>query len=204
IIMTARELNPELFIIARQNRQENYALFDAVDEDMLMHPSLIVANRIRMLLSTPLLSDFLGLALFNDDTWACELVSRIVAMADVETPLVWELEIDEESAPAFCTAIDAGDSLTLGEMLLSPRNRERQLSCIALMHVRRETRVLLPESQQNIKKGDRLLFCGKSSARSKMSWAILNENVLSYIRTGETRPEGSFWRALHRMRRRQG
>ncbi|MCP3671579.1 MAG: potassium transporter TrkA [Gammaproteobacteria bacterium] len=204
IIMTARELNPELFIIARQNRQENYALFDAVDEDMLMHPSLIVANRIRMLLSTPLLSDFLGLALFNDDAWACELVSRIVAMVDVETPVVWELEIDEESAPAFCIAIDAGDSLTLGEMLLSPRDRKLQLSCIALMHVRRDTRVLLPESQQNIKKGDRLLFCGKSSARSKMSWAILNENVLSYIRTGEARPEGTFWRVLHRMQRRQG
>jgi len=30
IIMTARELNPDLFVIARQNRQENQALFDAV------------------------------------------------------------------------------------------------------------------------------------------------------------------------------
>ncbi len=203
IIMTARELNSNLFVIARQNQQENHALFDAVDEDMLMHPSFIIANRIRMLLSTPLLSDFLGLALFNDDAWACELVSRIVAMVDLEAPVVWEFKIDEETAPAFCTAIEAGNSLTLGEMVLSPRNRERQLSCIALMHVRQETRVLLPEQEQGIKKGDRLLFCGKGSARSKMGWGMLNENVLSYIRTGEARPEGTLWRVLHRMRRSQ-
>jgi len=203
MIMTARELNPELFIIARQNRQENHALFDVVDEDMLMHPSFIIANRIRMLLSTPLLSDFLGLALFNDDAWACELVSTIVALVDVETPAVWELEINEDSAPAMCGAMAAGNSLTLREMLLSPRDREQQLSCMALMHVRQETRVLLPRPEQTIKKGDKLLFCGRQSANSKMRWGMLNENVLSYIITGEARPEGAFWKMLRRMQRKR-
>jgi len=200
IIMTARELNPELFVIARQNRQENQALFEAVDEDMLMHPSFIIANRIRMLLSTPLLSDFLGLALFNDDAWACELASAIAATVDVEAPVVWELDINTEAAPALCSAIAAGNTITLEEIMLSPRDREQQLSCVALMHVRHDTSVLLPKQEQILKQGDRLLFCGKSTADSKMRWGMLNENVLSYIRTGEAHPDGAFWRMLRRMR----
>jgi len=198
IIMTARELNPDLFVIARQNRQENQALFDAVDEDMLMHPSFIIANRIRMLLSTPLLSDFLSLSLFNNDTWACELVSLIVATVDVETPEVWEIDVNQEGAPAICRSIAAGNVHTLGEMMLSPRKREYELSCIALMHVRQETRILLPEPDQVIKCGDKLLFCGKESASSLMRWIMLNENVLSYIHTGQPGPEGAVWRILRR------
>ena len=202
IIMTAQELNPGLFVIARQNLQENHALFDAVDEDMLMHPSFIVANRIRMLLSTPLLSDFLGLALFNDDAWSCELVSRIVALVEDVVPAVWEVEISDESAPAFCSVIAAGNRLTLREMLLSPRDREQQLLCIPLMHVRGETRVLLPDLEQSIKTGDRLLFCGRPSAAEKMRWGMQNENVLSYIMTGESRAEGAMWRGIRKMYKR--
>ena len=192
--MTARELNPDLFVIARQNLQENQALFAAVDKEMLMHPSFIVANRIRMLLSTPLLSVFFGLALFNDDAWACELVSRIVALVEDQVPAVWEVEITQDSAPAFCSAIAAGHRLSLREMLLSPADRERQLLCIPLMHVRTETRVLLPELEQSIKHGDRLLFCGDPSAIGEMRWGMQNENVLSYILTGESRVEGALWR----------
>ncbi len=204
IIMTARELNPELFVIARQNHQENKALFEAVNEDMLMHPSFIIANRIRMLLSTPLLSDFLGLALFNDDAWACELASTIAAVVEVEAPIVWEVEIDTATAPALCSAIAAGNTITLKDMLLSPRDREQLLSCVALMHVRDETRVLLPEQDLVLKPGDRLLFCGKPTADSKMRWGMLNENVLSYIKTGEAPPEGALWRMLRRIHRRPG
>ncbi len=204
IIMTAKELNPELFVIARQNLQENQSLFEVVDKDMLMHPSFIVANRIRMLLSTPLLSDFLGHALFNEDAWSCELVSRIVALVEEQVPVVWELEITEDSAPALCKAIEAGNRLSLRDMLLSPRDREQQLLCIALMHVRADTRVLLPDLDQSIKKGDRLLFCGRFSAIGKMRWGLQNENVLSYILTGESRAEGTLWRLIRKIYRRYG
>ncbi len=202
IIMTAQELNPRLFVIARQNLQESQALFEAVDKDMLMHPSFIVANRIRILLSTPLLSNFFGLALFNDDAWSCELVSRIVALVDDQVPAVWEVEITEDSAPAFCRTIAAGDRLSLQEMLLSPRDREQQLLCIPLMHVRTETRILLPDQDQSIKVGDRLLFCGDPSAIGEMRWGMQNENALRYIMTGESRGEGALWRWVEKKYRR--
>lgn len=202
IIMTAQELNSELFVIARQNLQESQTLFEALDIDVLMHPSFIVANRIRMLLSTPLLSEFFGLALFNDDAWACELVSMIVALVEDQVPAVWEIEINEDSAPAFCRAIAAGDRPCLRELVLSPRDREQRLLCLPLMHVRTETRVLLPDMEQSIKAGDRLLFCGDPTAIGYMQWGLQNENILSYLMTGESRAEGALWRWLSKMYKR--
>lgn len=55
IVMTARAMTNKLFVIARQNYRENDALFRAVDADMVMHPSAIVAGKIRVLLATPML-----------------------------------------------------------------------------------------------------------------------------------------------------
>ena len=43
IIMTARQLNPGLFVIARQNHLDNRNIFDAVKADIKMHPSSVIA-----------------------------------------------------------------------------------------------------------------------------------------------------------------
>ncbi len=194
IIMTALELNSDLFVIARQNLLENRTLFSEVKKDMLMYPSSIIANRIRILLSTPMLADFLQLAAFNDDEWACQLVSRIVGAVGEWVPAVWEIEVDEECAPAYCAAIAEGKNITLQNMLQMPRDRDEQLSCIPLMHIRSGTRVLLPEQDYPIKVGDKLLFCGRDSSDSLMRMGMIDANILNYIMTGEWRPEGAVWK----------
>lgn len=55
IVMTARTLNPNLFIVVRENHKDNEELFRAVGADIVMHPSTIIADRIRVLLVTPCL-----------------------------------------------------------------------------------------------------------------------------------------------------
>ncbi|MCK4710846.1 MAG: NAD-binding protein, partial [Gammaproteobacteria bacterium] len=54
-IMTAQMFNTELVIVARQNEMVNKELFNASHADIIMHPSEIVARRIRTLLINPLL-----------------------------------------------------------------------------------------------------------------------------------------------------
>ena len=68
IIMTARELNPELFLVVRQNQQLNKTLFESAGADVVMQASRVVANRIRGLITIPLQEDFLQLALMQDDS----------------------------------------------------------------------------------------------------------------------------------------
>jgi Trk K+ transport system NAD-binding subunit len=62
IIMTARKVNPKLFVVVRQNRADNQIIFEAAKADIVMQASQIIANHIRVLLTTPLLVDFLRLS----------------------------------------------------------------------------------------------------------------------------------------------
>ncbi len=199
VIMTARELNPELFVVARENLLENQELFEAVAADMVMHPSSIVANKIRVLLATPLLSRFERLALFQEDAWACELVSRIVAVVQVAVPDIWEVEIAPEQAHALVQALQEGAVVTLQNLSRDPRERKRLLPCIPLLLIRGTTSELLPALDCRLSVGDKLLFCGRYCAHSRMEWTLQNLHSLNYIITGGSRPQGVVWRFLERL-----
>ena len=58
IIMTALELNPDLFAVGRQEIQQNDELFDSSGADLVARRSLIVARRILAMATTPLLPVF--------------------------------------------------------------------------------------------------------------------------------------------------
>lgn len=199
MVMTARELNSDLFVVARENHLDNQALFDAVDADIVMHPSSIVANRIRVLLATPLLSEFESYARYEDDAWACQLVSRIAALVHERVPEVWEISVDDGHAHAICEVISRGASVTLGNLLQDPRNRDRKLPVIPLLLLRSNNRDLLPQEDLRLRMGDRLLLCGRPCAHSRMSWTLQNIHALSYILTGGSGPEGTVWRWKHRL-----
>jgi Trk K+ transport system NAD-binding subunit len=196
IIMTARALNPDLFVIMRQNRKYNDSVIQAVAADMVMLPSEIIANRIRALLGAPLQHQFVKLVMHQDDEWACQLISRISALVTAHAPDVWEVAFTEQATHAVCHSIREGRNLTLGELLRDPRERSIKLPCIPLMLLRHNDYSLLPEEGLLVQKDDRLLFCGKFSARNGMEWTLQNENALNYILTGETRPQGWIWRRL--------
>ena len=198
IMMTALSLNDDLFVVARQNMLDNEDLFQSVNADMVMHPSSIIANKIRVLLATPLLSEFLRAALYQDDPWACQLLSRIIGLVDVEVPHIWEVQIADEQAHAVTEALAAGSRVNLENLLADPHNRTRRLKCIALMLRRQGERALLPEPDVELRAGDRLLFCGRYAAQPRMDWTLQNEHALIYVTTGGSMPKGWIWRLLER------
>ncbi|MEW8045274.1 MAG: NAD(P)-binding protein, partial [Candidatus Thiodiazotropha sp.] len=105
IIMTARELNRDLFVILRQNLKHNDAVIEAVGADMVMLPSDIIANRIRVLLGAPMQHQFVKLVLHQDDEWACQLISRISALVTHHAPEVWEVAFSERDSHAVCAFV---------------------------------------------------------------------------------------------------
>jgi Trk K+ transport system NAD-binding subunit len=201
IVMTALQLSPDLFVVARQNNLENQQLFDAVGADIVMHPSSIIADRIRVLLGAPLLLELESYARYQDDAWACQLISRIAALVDDRVPEVWEIRACGEEAHAVCEAISRGKQVTIGHLLSDPRNRDERLPVIPLLLLRRKERRLLPPEDLRLRIGDRLLVCSRPGVRSRMDWTLQNVHALGYIRTGDSIPGGVLWRWISNRRK---
>ena len=184
IIATAKEINAELFTIARKNHNDNEALFDALSCDMVMTPSSIIANKIRALLVVPMLYEFLGMAYFKDDEWACELVSRISGAITDVVPDIWEVTIDGSGAYAVTQMIQRGYQVHLADIQSDRYDPDKSLQAVALLYKGREGKTLLPANDQLLEEGDRLLFCGQTGSRRSMEWNLQNVNVLEFLVTG--------------------
>ncbi len=185
ILMTARQLNRDLFMVSRQNSRKNDAIFQAAELDLVMQRGSIIAHTIFALVRAPLLGVFLAKARQHDNEWANSLVSRISGITADESPLIWEIAISAERSPALHDFLDRNEVLTLRDLYRDPRDRERQLPCVPLLHRRDETVMLLPGDDSMMASGDQILFCGLNHARSMMEWLINNQNVFSYILSGE-------------------
>ncbi len=196
MIMTAREMNPQLYFIARQNQRSNDAVFKAADLDLVMQSSRIIVWRILPLLTLPLLSRFLHLARHQDEDWARQLLDRIYTLSNGVTPETWTVTIDPEQAQAVYTALEQGRNIRIHHLLREHQNRSQVLPCFPLLLIRGEEEMLLPDAEEHLEAGDELLFCAHHKASGHMAWILNNSNVLKYIETGEERPDGYVWRWL--------
>jgi Trk K+ transport system NAD-binding subunit len=194
IVMTARAMTNKLFVIARQNYRENDPLFQAVGADMVMHPSAIVAEKIRVLLATPMLYEFMSLAAYQEEDWACELVSRIAGMVDHRVPVIQEFIIEQSRHCAIEYMLERGRVVRLRDIMREPGNREHSLNSIALLRISRNSRELLPGEDTELLLGDKLLFCGTRHAFSTMEWILCHGPTLEYMLTGEDKPRSWLWR----------
>jgi len=196
IIITARHLNPNLFLVGRQNLRQNDSIFAAARIDLTMQRSRIIANRILSLISTPLLTDFLREARHQSEQWVAALVERLWPMTANRTPDLWTVQIDPPHAPVVHAALSAGHTVRLRHLLADPGARDERLPGLALLVERDEDKLLLPDEDLTLCKGDRILFCGRLGVEDRQRWTLNNRNSLRYVVTGEVRPEGLIWRWL--------
>lgn len=202
IIMTARELNPKLFIVARHNKKSNEKLFEATDANIIMQPSEIIARKIRTLLVSPLMIAFLNKSKNQDPTWANITISRIMGALGESLPSIWTLHVTEKQARALCQVLRLGRVIRVGNLLQDPRLRERQLEAIPLMLKRNQKLLLMPTDDIAIKAGDQILFCGTPSALRSMQWSQNDIHSLNYIMTYEDTPDSWVWRKSHQFLKR--
>jgi voltage-gated potassium channel len=196
ILITARDLNPELFTAARQNHRRNDAIFKAADIDLIMQPETIAAQHILGLILAPLLDDFLRLANEKDEQWANVLVSRVAGVVDECAPETWDFAISPQQTPAVFQCLFREHEVTLGHICSDPSDQSHSLRCVPLLLKRDDTCHLLPDNDQRLSDGDRLLFCGRKDAKEHMDYVLHDCQALDYVRTGIDRPSGVIWRWL--------
>ncbi len=194
IAMTAAHLNPDIFMVARQNKCDNDDIFQAALLDLVMQRSEIIARDILALLTTPMLDLFLRLILEQSNVWANEQVSRLSAVTGELVPDVWSFHVDMEDAPALMESLSAGGKVLLADLQRDPRGRDNALECLPLLLVRRNHEALLfPTEEVQLEVGDEVLFSGRGWVMERMKWALQNHNALRYVQTGEEHASGYFW-----------
>jgi len=197
IAVTARELNPDLFVILRQNHFANRSLFDAFDSDVDVVPSRIIAHECLAILTTPLLAPFLDEIKCRDEADCAALFDRLTGRFGWQVPTVWSERIVPPRAPAVHQRLARGATLTLRQLMRSPSNRDDELACEVLYLQRDDGEpVVLPEPDTEIRPGDQLLLAGRRAGRRELELTLSNEHALTYVLTGRDLPGGWLWEKI--------
>ena len=198
IVVTARELNPDLFTIVRQNLQAYRALFDAFDADMTMVSSELIAMECLAVVRTPLLAPFLQIARNESADWANALVERLQTTVGERAPAIWSVTMNISEAPAVYRLLMQGGHARIGDLLARPSNRSERLPCLPLYLRRGEESFVLPEDALELKPGDQVLFAGRGISRQQQQAMLRNEKIRDYVLTGSDAASGWFWQRLQR------
>jgi hypothetical protein len=195
--MAARRLRPGIFLILRQNRAQNRALFAALDADMTMVPSEIIANECIACLRARHLSAFLAIVYARDNAWAAALTERLQPVIGSRSPEVWNCALEPSEAPGLLDAMSRAPApARLDDLRRDIADRDARLPCVALVLARDGAIVDLPPESIELRPGDDLLFAGRERARTGMLQSMRNTNAAEYVLTGRDRGAGLLGRLL--------
>jgi voltage-gated potassium channel len=197
MLATARRLNPELFLAARQNQPTSAALFEAMRVDALLVPTDVVAHEVYALISTPMLWRFIQEMPARGNQWAADLVQRLRHNCGRELPALWKVKLNREQAPALGGWLAEG-RVVLGDLLRSPEDRERRLRVVPLLLLRDGKAVLTPDGKTVLAPDDELLFAGHGSERRELESTLVIDSTGAYVLFNRHIPSSWVWRKLSR------
>jgi voltage-gated potassium channel len=196
IVMTAKELNPALFLVIRKNRRHNNALFKQFDADITMQPTDIIAHECLAHMISPLLAQFLVLARNQTNSWANILISQLVGVMGETVPETWVINVEESTAPAVAELLNQGTKVLLQNLMLDPANRNKQLHLMPLLLIRNNEQILVPHPSTLLEMNDRILFCGTATAKAVQPLLLNNTKIMTYVVDGIEVPDSLVWRYL--------
>ena len=196
IAITARELNPELFVVTRQNLAANSSLFDAFIGDFCMVPSRIVAEECLAILTTPMLARFLRLLRERDEPWSARMAARLQAVCPDRVPEVWSVCLNVRDAGAVHRRLMQARPVDLGELMLDNVDRSESIPMVALLLERNGKPQLLPPPEFALMPGDQLLLAGADGTRRRFELTLQNSNVMEYVLSGRESGGGWLWQRL--------
>ncbi|HHH19821.1 MAG TPA: hypothetical protein ENK86_04860, partial [Campylobacterales bacterium] len=183
IMITAKKLNPNIYIIARENTMEEVSIFQAASVDWLFMVERILINKTAMFLAHPLQHRFLKLIIYKDEIWARSLVNLMKSQIG-KKPLLMTLKINEKEAYAIYHELTRGVEVRISILLRSLENRKMNNGAVPLLIHREEEEVLLPiETELQI--GDQILFACDEESREEIQLIASNIYELHYAQYGE-------------------
>lgn len=191
ILLNARNLNPELFTIVRQNRHQNEVAFTSANVDFIMQPSLVTARRILFIVIAPLLKPFFKYLLDGQpgrDQVLIDVTNRLKETVGTSKPHIVTIDFTPEKTSAVIKWLERGKDVLLGELMKHPGDRTCNLNMVAFVLKSGDKITVLPDENCKIREGDQLLYCGTHSAKRLFNATANSEYKLFYIQNGVYMP----------------
>lgn len=184
ILATAKKLNPNIMTIVRENELEDDIIFRKSNINHIFTPSKILVNKITNALINPLSDKFIRMMIKKDDAWAAQLVARLIKEID-ENPQLLELKISETFTPEIHKFLSQGNALGLDILATSLHNSDRKNNVVPLLLQRDNDIILLPQWENNLKIGDKLLIACDEHAKNDIEYICQNSYEFHYALHGE-------------------
>ncbi len=177
ILITAHDLNSQIYSIARVNDEAQQDLYVSAQCDYTMRRSQLVSNEVLTIISRPLVNRFLEAVAALDAKPTEQLISQIEKIIKGSSPATSRLTVSEKHSPALMRMLAQGYTVTIADLIdHSPSNftkegkpEPRELALLLQRSNQRSTTLpsrlapnqstLLPNPTQELAKGDQLLIC---------------------------------------------
>jgi Trk K+ transport system NAD-binding subunit len=194
ILMGARRLNPDVFTVVRQNSHENQPVFDAAHASYIVQTSLTTARRILKYLISPLIQTLIDHLARSDPRETQAAIRRLRRVIGDAPPHLWQFSVCGADALALCERLDAGEPVTLRDLVRNPDDRERSLRCVPLVVQRSGGTHMLPADDEPVRRDDQILLCGTERSKRLLEASVNNGYTLHYLLTGVDPPRGYVFR----------
>jgi voltage-gated potassium channel len=185
--------HPSIFLSVRHYEHNNRMLAAAFEPDSVFAPNELVVSETLARMVSPGYWAFIEHVLRASDAEAQAILDLLVARMGTESPDHGRVTIAERDTPAVRRWLRSR-SLTIGDLLRDPDDREKQLSVVVVEMLRSGVRTILPPEDLELRPGDKLVYVGRPEALSDLGEAMYDDSTLQYLVTGRDVPTSLVWR----------
>jgi len=183
IMITAKKLNPNIYIVSRENTIQEISIFQAAEIDWIFMIERILINKTSLALTNPLRNRFLQHLLKKDEEWA-ETLTRLLRKRIGGNPEIMALRINEDESYAIYHELLDGHEINIDVLRASLSNREKKNRAVPLLIHRKGEDFLLPRNIK-LEVGDHLLFACDEESREEIEYIASNIYDLHYVCSGK-------------------
>jgi Trk K+ transport system NAD-binding subunit len=197
----ARDVNPDVYLVVRQQTNTKKALLEALRIESVYIATEVVAREVLARILTPMFWSFVEHARTADEQWATAVRDHLEERCGRRTPQRDIITISAEHTPAIAGWLRRGNSVTLGALMRRPDDREAALPVAALALVRDGEPRFMPAEDTELALGDQLLLVGKPEGLNAIGEVCFYPATVEYLVTGREVPLTWVWARLTARRR---
>ena len=180
LLNKAKQLNPDIFTIARENSLDELNIFQAAKVNRIYVIEKVLAESTYNYIARPLSVLFIREARKRDDAWAEVIVNMLNNITGMN-PQYFEKKIDIDGAYALTNRLQNGEKITLADIRRSRENNEELLHIVYLLLKRDDEVYLVPNASMELQIGDELLIVSNEENYEDFEYIINNYYELEYV-----------------------